>query len=207
MRLIDRIWYQVAKVLVRLFILVCFCPKVEGAEYFRNISGAYIIYANHLSQLDPVLLAWMNLPKRTSFFGKSELTRRRLTRWALTRLGLIPVVRGAADIGAVREAVHAIEQGNVFAIFPEGTRNRELNGQLKRFQEGVAFIALRTKVPVLPVFLKNEQGFRLFHRAHIVVGPPVDLQDLYDLDKTNSQTVEIAMKRLSGAFMQLKSMV
>jgi 1-acyl-sn-glycerol-3-phosphate acyltransferase len=207
MGLIDKIWYQVAKALVRIFITVCFHPEIEGADNYKKITGPYIMYANHLSQLDPVLLAWMNLPRRTSFFGKSELMRRPLTRWALTRLGCIPVNRGTADIKAIREAIQAIGRGEVFSIFPEGTRNRELDGKIKQFHEGVAFVALRAKVPVLPVFLKNEHGFRLFHRAQIVVGKPVHMQDLYESGKTNSQSIEIAMERLSGAFIELKNMI
>jgi len=58
----------------------------------------------------------------------------------------------------------------LFGIFPEGTRSKD--GRLAVLQPGVALIALKAKVPVIPVFI---EPYKLFGPTHIYVGQPLDL--------------------------------
>ena len=79
--------------------------------------------------------------------------------------GLIPVKRGEGDTSALRKAVKALEDGYIFGIAPEGTRNK--TGQLKRALPGAVLLAIHSGAPILPVahwggehFLKNLGAFQ-----------------------------------------------
>ncbi|MGI5877899.1 MAG: lysophospholipid acyltransferase family protein [Christensenellales bacterium] len=195
-KVMEKILYGIVRLLVTVVVTVLYPMRVEGREHLRSIKPPFIAYANHISGLDPLFLAYLMLPYRTSFFAKEELMADRFRKWALRSLGAIPVKRGSADIHAVKTAAEVLKHGEVFAIFPEGTRNRKLNGELQKFRTGVGLIALRSGVPVLPVRFLNDEGFRIFRKARIRVGPPVELSDLYAPARITSDTIAQAVSRM-----------
>lgn len=194
---LGRMFYQTVRLLVTVVVTVLYPMRVEGRRYIGSAKAPFIAYANHISGLDPLFLAYLMLPRRTSFFAKEELfASGGFKKWALIQLGAIPVRRGSADIRAVKMAEAVLERGDVFAIFPEGTRNRKLDGELQEFRTGVGLIALRTGVPVLPIRLMNDSGFRILRVARVRVGPPVDLSDLYAAGRVSSENIETAVTRM-----------
>ena len=98
----------------------------------------------------------------------------------LRLVGQIKVGRHRTDAGAMRQAVAALEAGQVVTIYPEGHRG---DGEFNRFKGGVAWLALRTGAPIVPVAMfgtrqpgepaeaKPERGTRL----DIVYGAPIQL--------------------------------
>lgn len=192
----GKLLYHIARLLVAVVVTVLYPMRVEGREYLRTIKAPFIAFANHISGLDPLFMAYILLPHKTHFFAKEELLSGKYKRWALVHLGAIPVKRGSADIQAVKKAASVLEQGDLFAIFPEGTRNRKLDGELQQFRSGVGLIALRSEVPVVPIRLMNDSGFKIFRRARIKIGPPVDLQDIYAQKRINSENINKAVSRM-----------
>lgn len=131
-----------------------FNPIVEGAENVPK-EGAAILAANHLSFAD-----WLFMPlsfdRRITFVAKSDyFTGDGIKGWAQRRFfagtGQVPIDRsgGRASEGALRAGLRVLERGDLFGIFPEGTRSHD--GRLYKGRTGVARMALEAKVPVIPV--------------------------------------------------------
>jgi 1-acyl-sn-glycerol-3-phosphate acyltransferase len=99
--------------------------------------------------------------------------------WLFNLWGLIPVRRGEADTTALRKAIAVLEEGYIFGIAPEGTRN--ITGRLKRAHPGAVILALHSGAPLLPLahwggesFLKNLVRLKRTD-FHVRVGEPFHL--------------------------------
>jgi 1-acyl-sn-glycerol-3-phosphate acyltransferase len=124
---------------------------VEGLENIPK-DGPAIICPNHLSVHDSTVLLGV-LPRMTRFIGKDEYVKDWTTRFMFLALGNIPVDRADSHSGnaALDAATAVLEQGDLFGIFPEGTRSRD--GLLHKGKTGAARLALRTGAPLIPVGL------------------------------------------------------
>ena len=113
--------------------------------------GAFILASNHISNLDPVLLGICSV-RRINFMAKIELFKGALG-FILTRLGSFPIKRGQADLGAMKEALKRLKDGRVILIFVEGTRR--ISNEPSKAQAGAGFIAMKSGVPIVPVYVKG----------------------------------------------------
>ena len=151
--------------------------RVDDAQLERVPQhGPLIVVANHINFLDaPVLFSRVH-PRRVTGFVKSET-------WQNPTLGLlfdiwktIPLERGAADVGAFREGLAALQDGAILAVAPEGTRSK--HGRLQPGRPGVVLLALHSGAPILPLVYYGSERFnanvRRLRRTdfRIVVGQP-----------------------------------
>lgn len=120
----------------------------------KNIpkTGPVLILANHISDLDPVMLQLM-VPRHIYFMAKSELFEYKLVGSILRYWRAFPVRRGEADKGALKKAIDLLQQGEAVAIFPEGELSED--GNPIPLRPGVALIARFTQGPVVCVGLEN----------------------------------------------------
>jgi 1-acyl-sn-glycerol-3-phosphate acyltransferase len=130
-----------------------FRPVVEGAENVPK-KGPAILACNHLSYADWVFMP-IALNRRVTFVAKSDyFTGVGVRGWAQRRFfrgtGQVPVDRsgGRASEGALRAGLKVLQRGELFGIFPEGTRSHD--GKLYKGRTGVARLALEAQVPVIP---------------------------------------------------------
>jgi len=129
-----------------------FAFRVSGLEHLPN-RGPYIVAANHANYLDGVVLA-SALPRKISFLVMPRVYRATpLHPYFHDHVGSIPVSLARPDPGAIRRALRVLEQGGVIGIFPEGPFSR--HGRLVRGQPGVALVALRSGVPVVPAAISG----------------------------------------------------
>lgn len=147
-------FYQFARALCRLYLRIFRLWRVEGSDHLPA-TGPVIIAANHVSNLDPVVVGCA-FERRVSYLAKEELFQVPVLRWIIRQLGAFPVKRGSGDRGAIRAAINVLEQGSCFGIFPEGTRSKD--GRLQEPKLGVAMLAAKTGAPVLPVALLNTES-------------------------------------------------
>lgn len=131
-------------------------PTVEGREHVPR-RGPVIVASNHRSFVDSVVIP-ICAPRPVSFLAKSEyFTGRGLkgaaNRWWYTAIGSVPVDRNSprAAQESLDAALAVLQAGGAFGIYPEGTRSRD--GRLYRGRTGVAWLALTSGAPVVPVGL------------------------------------------------------
>ncbi len=192
MKWFDKALYAFGKFLTVLLTALVFPLRVKGREHIPQ-DGPFIVIANHISMWEVFFIPRMLFPRRTVFMAKSELFQHgRFFSWVLHAVGAFPVNRGTADIGAIKKSLGILKAGDVFAIFPEGTRNKKLDGTIQKFNNGVGYIAMVSGAPVIPVLFADTAGFRLFRPVRAVVGPPVDLSSLKTSGRVKSETTEQA---------------
>ena len=121
---------------------------------FQNLprDTAYILASNHLSNMDPMLIG-LCCRRRISYLAKEELFENKILSWLLYRVGAFPVKRDSADIGAIKESMKRLKKGCPIVIFPEGTRQPAAGKS--DVHSGISLIAVKSGVPVVPVFLKD----------------------------------------------------
>lgn len=112
--------------------------------------GPAILCPNHISFIDSIFLGFA-LPRNVSFVGKAEYMDSWKTKYLFPALGMIPIDRsgGSASQSALETAERVLAQGELFAIYPEGTRSRD--GRLYKGRTGPARLAFATGAPVFPV--------------------------------------------------------
>jgi 1-acyl-sn-glycerol-3-phosphate acyltransferase len=121
--------------------------QVAGLEHLPE-AGPYIVAANHANYLDGVVLG-AALPRKISFLVMPRVYRATpLHPYFHDHVGSIPINLARPDPGAIRRALRILEDGGVVGIFPEGPFGR--SGELVQGQPGVALVALRSGVPVVP---------------------------------------------------------
>ena len=109
-------------------------------------SGGCILAANHIGLLDGPLLTVVG-PRPVHFLTKKEMFEGR-TGTFLRVFGQIPLSRTAFDATAVKDCLRVLRDGGVVGIFPEGRRG---DGELHTFHGGVAYLAMVTGAPIVPV--------------------------------------------------------
>jgi len=171
------------------------------------LEGGYIVAGNHVSYLDPVLL-WCGTPRPAHFIAKAELFRAPFVGWLLPRVWAFPITRASADREAIGRATALLKHGDVVGMFPEGTRQATgpASNEPTQAHAGVAFIAMRAGVPVVPVGISGTERalprgakFPRFPRVTIRFGEPVHPEDFEHLgrkERLGAMTAEI-MRRVA----------
>ena len=181
--------YELCRIIFNMIFTVFFRWEIKGAENIPK-TGGLIIAANHVSNFDPPVIGCA-LSRKLHFMAKEELFVNQVLRWAFIKLGSFPVKRASADRVAIRKAMSLLEEGEVLGIFPEGTRSK--TGALGRAEPGLAMIALKTGVPIVPTaVMGTNQVFKgtLFPRFKVIFGEPIyiekgraDKQSMEDVGK------------------------
>ena len=122
---------------------------LEGFDRLPK-DGPAILCPNHISFLDSAFLM-LNVPRNISFVGKAEYMDSWKTKFIFPALGMIPIDRAGGDKAqaALDTAEAVLRRGELFGIFPEGTRSRD--GALYKGRTGAARLALKVGCPIFPV--------------------------------------------------------
>jgi len=139
--------YWVVKLVIAPFLRYFYRIDVDG---LGNVpaTGPVIIASNHVSFSDSVFLPFV-LPRRITFVAKAEYFENPRTAWLFRALGQIPIKRegGSASERALDAARGVLGRGELFGIYPEGTRSPD--GRLYKGHTGIARLALQTGAPVV----------------------------------------------------------
>jgi len=136
---------------------------------------------------DPFVIG-TRLKPEIKIMAKKELFKYKIVSWFLRKNGAFPVDREANDISAIKTSLKILKGGTTMMLFPEGTRNHtdqplEANG-------GVAMIAIKAKVPVVPVTLVSD--YKWFRTMHVIVGDPIYLDQYFGERVSADQYQEIS---------------
>jgi len=169
-----RHWF--ARTVSALVMKTYFRPVLIGAE--RLPAGPAVYCFNHLSWLDPLLLLAV-LPDRPRlhFYGPKEEdlrdgARNRFMWWTSVVVPFSP--RKDDLLTSVKWAQAVFDTGNILAISGEGTIHVH-EGDLFRFQEGPAYLALRGGVPIVPIAITGTSWARFRSRVLVRVGDPIQV--------------------------------
>ncbi len=172
--------FQVCNFLFKKTLCIFARPDISGRENFPR-KGPLIVVSNHLSTVDPAIVAAV-VPRIPGFLAKKELFRNRAVRILMTSYGAFPVDRGKADMRAINWAVRRLRAGGCIILFPEGTRSRG-HGLLEA-QQGAALLARLTGAPIVPVALTGSEPLQNLAQvvapiAHlkVVIGKPFWISD------------------------------
>jgi 1-acyl-sn-glycerol-3-phosphate acyltransferase len=155
--------------------------RARGTENLPA-DGGYVLAAGHVSNLDPWPLGLRIWPRRyLRFMAKSELFWFPLSL-VVSGAGAFKVNRGRSDREAIETAVQLAREGNVIAMFPEGTRRKK--GLRKKHEAqahtGAARIALEAGVPLVPAGIKGTDELSRLAPWRVSYGRPIELDDLRD---------------------------
>jgi len=184
-------------------VWLIFRLRVSGKEHIPR-EGGFVLSANHLSNLDPWPLGLPLFPHRQiRFMAKAELFR-----WPLGPVikagGAFRVRRGLGDAEAIETAVQLAREGEVVAIFPEGTRRKKglKKTRQARPHTGAVRVAMEAGVPLVPAALAGTDRLSRLGPLRVAYGTPVELGDLRDRDVRKA--AEIGTERLMAAIAELE---
>ncbi len=157
---------RIAIPVVMLYDQIKYKYHIIGREHIPE--GGCVVVANHSQWADPVLVATA-LGNKHDFaaMAKKELFEIKGLGPLITALGAFPVDRNNADIGAIKQSLKAVRDGRKLLIFPEGGTHHNEGDDAK---EGAARIALKTRAPILPIYISENKKFRA--DVYVIIGEP-----------------------------------
>lgn len=168
--------------------------EVQGIENVPK-DNAYIVAPNHLSTLDPPMIAGI-MPRPVAFMAKKELFKNPLMRWWLDWLGSFAVDRENLSVSTIRTVLTIKKTNWVFGIFPQGTRQEP--GIIHDITKGFASLAKATKCGIIPVgIIGTEKAKHLPFSGKIIIkiGEMIPYSD--NVDEMVEKWIE-AIQELTG---------
>jgi 1-acyl-sn-glycerol-3-phosphate acyltransferase len=166
--------------------------QVRGQENIPA-EGPVILAVNHLHLSDPA--AVMPAFSRMVVTLAAEKWENNLAVGSLLRgAGVIFVQRGEVDRQALRSCLRVLQEGRVLAVAPEGTRSK--TGAMQRAKPGIAYLAMRSGAPILPVAIAGTEKFGKWHGlrrpvCRVTIGQPFYLPQV-EGKPTTEQLQEMA---------------
>jgi 1-acyl-sn-glycerol-3-phosphate acyltransferase len=197
-------FYFLAGIVTGPPVWLIFRLRVSGKEHIPP-EGGFVLSANHLSNLDPWPLGLPLFPRRQiRFMAKAELFQ--LPFGPIVKAGgAFRVRRGEGDAAAIATAVELARDGEVVAIFPEGTRRKKglVKKREARPHTGAVRVALEAEVPLIPAAIRGTDRLSRLGPLRVAYGTAIELDDLRDRDAR--EAAEIGTDRLMAAISELES--
>ncbi|NLK64820.1 MAG: 1-acyl-sn-glycerol-3-phosphate acyltransferase [Tissierellia bacterium] len=175
-------FYNIIVRVLRVLVFLIFDFKVYNKENLNNTEGGLIVCGNHRSMFDPVMLA-VSTKRQVHFMGKKELFESKFWGFIFRRLGAFPVDRKGVSLSAVKSSLNVLDKGGVLGIYPEGTRVKTGYDE-NNAKAGIALIANKANVKIMPVYLEGDYKFR--GKLRLYIGKEKDYFENYS-DKLNTE--------------------
>lgn len=174
--------FRFFKGLLGIFFLIFFRPKIVGREKIPK-DGGVILAGNHRHIFDPCMPI-LSTKRPVHYMAKKELFNSPIG-WFFKVVGCIPVDRGHDNTDSKEAALEVLREGEVLGIFPEGTRNKSLNGLLP-FKYGAVSMSNKSGALIVPFAITGK--YRLFNnKLTIRFGKGFVASD--DLERANKRLV------------------
>jgi len=143
-----------ARMLAWVYITILYRVRIYGKEW-----------------LD-MLFVGCKIRRYVHYMAKEELFKNPLSAFLMRQLRVFPVKRGRVDISAMKTAIDVVGKGHILGLFPEGTRLRQRTIEtLDSIKAGVAFIAMKSGAPVIPIAIQGDLK-KKFSDIKVTVGEP-----------------------------------
>jgi 1-acyl-sn-glycerol-3-phosphate acyltransferase len=168
--------------------------EVHGKECIP-LDFPFIIAANHLSYLDPIIIGVAS-PVKLWFLAKEDLFKNKFFGRYLNVIGTIPLVRGRGDIRALRRALSLLKERKPVVIFPQGQR-----GDRDAAKPGVGFLYRKTGVPVIAAHITGTEkalpkGARMIRYVKVIIrfSPVEDISESDSYEDISYKVLRMIMK-------------
>lgn len=150
--------------------------KVYGAENEKT-DGALVVCANHTAMFDVISLG-VAFKRQLRFLAKKELFKIPLLSQLISSLGAYSVDRGKGDVAAIKKTLSVLEEGEIVAMFPQGTRHIGVDPAKTEVKSGVGMIVYRSKADVQPVFIRvKNYKYRFLRKKEVIIGKPIKYEE------------------------------
>ncbi len=164
-------WYNLLWWIIAPFFSIVHPCRLVGRE---NLPEYGIFCANHSCLSDPIcLIVAVGHKRQMHAMAKAEFMRTPVIGWLLKKAGIFSVERGKSDVVAIKTAMRFLKNKENVLIFPEGTRIKngvDKYGNASEAKSGAAMLAVRTGVPLVPVYIPPKK--RWFGITKVVIGDP-----------------------------------
>lgn len=185
------ICYKITIIVLWIMCKIIYSPKVKGRENIPN-SGPAVICCNHVSNMD-IPLVVSSIPRVIRFMAKEEMFETPISKFFYTMIEAFPVKRGKNDVAAIKKALGYVKNNSLVAIYPEGTRG---NGKfLQKGKNGAAFVAIRGRVPLIPIGIKG--SYKKFTKMEVNIGKPLNLNAYYNCNLDQKTLDKVTFELMS----------
>ena len=188
------IGFKILRTILRFFLFFVFRLEVKGKENLPLTGGA-IVAINHRSNWDVVALG-ASSPRKLGFMAKAELFKYKIGAAFFTALGAFPVQRGKGAISAVKAALSRLRNGEIVAMFPEGTRVRE--GETVEPKQGAVVLSTRAQVPIVPINISGK--YRWMSKITVTYGEPIYYTQFQDSKPTVEELHDLSVKLMNTIY-------
>jgi len=183
-------FYAFAKSVVYTIFKPWYRIEAIGVENFPK-EGGVLLCANHIHNFDPIVVGIM-APRPVHYMAKEEIFRVPVLGGIVKKCNAFPVKRGFSDREALRTGLKILKDGNVFGLFPEGTRSK--TGEIGKGLSGAGFFALRTEAMVVPCAIIGP--YKSFKRLKVVYGKPIAMDEMRKAKASAEDVTELIMSEI-----------
>ncbi|HHX68715.1 MAG: lysophospholipid acyltransferase family protein [Miniphocaeibacter sp.] len=170
-----------------VLLRIIFRIEIHGKENM-NTNGKLIICSNHISLLDPLILA-ITYNRQIHFMAKKELFEIPIVGKLFYKVGAFPVDRKKADLKSIKQSLKILKEDKVLGIFPEGTRVKTID--TNNVKDGIGMMANRANADILPVHI--ETNYKLFRKVKVSYKPVVKIDTFSEIPKEEkNRTITLA---------------
>ncbi len=138
-------WYRIVQWFFSTYLAAIYGLRATGRKNIPD-RGALMLVSNHLSHLD-VLVLGILLDRPLNYVARSTLFFFPLGLF-IKSLGAFPIQRDGIGVQGLKETLKRLKLGGIVTLFPEGTRTSD--GELGELKSGIAMLAAKARVPILP---------------------------------------------------------
>ncbi len=164
--------------------------EVSGLEHFPK-DGGVLLCTNHIHNFDPLVVG-ITAPRPVHFMAKEELFKVPVLGNIVRKCNAFPVKRGKGDRESLRAGLKVLKDGNVFGLFPEGTRSK--SGEIGKGLSGAGFFALRTEADVVPCAIIGP--YKTLKTLKVVYGKPIAMGEIRAAKASAEQVTELIMSEI-----------
>lgn len=182
--------------------------EVTGQEILlERISKPTIFIANHLSNVDGIVLNKILQKNNVTFMAGKKLNTNPLTSLFLRVIKHITVSPNSADKYAIKKALSILNAGGSILIFPEGTRSR--SGSMIKGKKGFLLLARLSKADIVPIAIegtelllpidRNDMGKEILQHStvRVKIGQPFQIETNHNCDNRDEECVYMAMRKIA----------
>lgn len=205
----SRIFYQFVRAVILVGAKVLWRIEVQGRENIPA-EGAFILAPGaHRSNIESFVVSVVTR-RRMRFMGKDSLWKHAGPDWFFSSLGGFPVHRDSADREALNQTLELVQAGEPVVMFPEGTRRTGPVIDPEHIKDGVAYVAARAQVPIVPVGIGGAERvmppkakYILPTKMLFIVGEPMQPAPLKESGRVSRSSVRSMTEELRSTLQTL----